>query len=95
MEIIDPRTNETLAAEEFAGRGVAAPWAKAQAFARSSGTAHDRRVIEECWILTEKYAVPVDITLTGPMQTSVRVTTAKPSTPRARPIVHPNSDLIP
>lgn len=76
VEIIDPRTTETLAAEEFASREAAVPWVRAQAFARTDGTTHDLRVIDECWLLTEKYTVPVDITLTGPMQTAVRVTTA-------------------
>lgn len=74
VEIIDPRTTETLAAEDSRA-GERHPWAKAQVFARSGGAAHDRMVIDECWILTEKFAVPVDITLTGPMQTAVRVTT--------------------
>ncbi|MFZ2528405.1 MAG: hypothetical protein WAX14_12230 [Rhodococcus sp. (in: high G+C Gram-positive bacteria)] len=75
VEIIDPRTNTVLAEEGFTHRGAAGSWAMARAWARSGGTVRDRRAIEQCWELTKVFSVPVDVGLTGPVQTAIRVTT--------------------
>jgi hypothetical protein len=63
VKILNPRTNEIVANQDFGSRDAAAEWAKAQALSRSDESATARRNIDECWAMTEEFHVPIDVAL--------------------------------
>lgn len=74
VKILDPRTNEIVADQDFDSRDEAGEWAKAQAWSRSDESATARKNIDECWAMTEEFSVPIDVALRGLRQTAFLVT---------------------